>query len=201
MNDFHKLRAPLLFLGRFLLASTLLSLVWNLFSSSYLATVIPAVNGLFSLDGSFIRLEQYRQTLLLVYQAVEGEPLRLRFTGHEMVYLNSVAAMAVFAAVPASRTGWKLRWVAGVAALFWLAHVFSFYTGGHIAFWDYCAQLPVEKMRELSTPGKEGFPPGVEWIFRSLFGLWNTWGGPALIVTLWLFATQHYRDLYGEPED
>ena len=201
MNDFQKLRDPLLFLGRFLLASSLLFLAWNLLSSSYFATVIPAVNGLFSLDGSFIRLEQSRQTLLLVYRGVEGTHLRLQFTGHEMVYLNTVAGMAVFAAIPAFRTDWRLRWVAGVAALFWLMHVFSFYMGGHIAFWDYCAQLPVEKMRELSTTGKEGFSPGVEWIFRSLFGLWSTWGGPALIVTLWLFATQHYLDLYGGSED
>ncbi|MEE3257913.1 MAG: hypothetical protein VX293_01765 [Candidatus Latescibacterota bacterium] len=98
MNNLLQSEAALAFLGRFLVASTVLSLIWEPFAGFYLATLLPAVNALFDTGALAIHLEREVQWINLVVRSPNGSVQNLRFSGYELLHLQAVAGVALFAA-------------------------------------------------------------------------------------------------------
>jgi hypothetical protein len=190
-------QAPLLFLGRFLLISTALSLLWGMASALYFSILLPPVNGLLALEGLPLRLELRGSLLMLVFRTLDGRMHYLLFSGHELVHLHAVAAVALFAATPHLGASRKVGWIAALVVAFWALQVLTLYAGTFAALGQYWDRLPAPGQQALLHTGWSA-PPGNAWIEGRVFGWWNAWGGPALALGAWIVAVQPYVLSEGE---
>ena len=112
------LRDPLPLLIRCSLADGLLFLFREEISHSYLALMVPVVNGIFRLEGLAVEFIRQRDVLQLVY----GD-LGFRFTVHDIIYQNLTVGVALFVATPGQSMRWKAKWIAIVIGLLSLTHL------------------------------------------------------------------------------
>ena len=182
--------APLVFLGRFLLVSTIISLAWEPLAGYYLATLLPAVNALLDIGVLAIHLERDAQWMKLVVQSPDGSVQSLRFSGYQMLHLHAVAGVALFAATPVLSRPSKARWIAGLLLLFWLSQVWTLHEGTLRALAEYWQQLPTDRQQTLRQSGwpADFFAPTE----GGLYAWWNMWGGAALVLALWMVAVERY---------
>jgi hypothetical protein len=95
------LRCSLLFLVRFVAASSIAVCAWEAISNAYLRPVIPVVNWLLTQQDLPLHLEQRRDLLLYVYEPVVGG-LRLQALDYDSVYLNLIAVRFAGLSAPTS---------------------------------------------------------------------------------------------------
>jgi len=171
---------------RFSLAAGLLFLFREEISHSYLALMVPVVNGIFRLEGLAVEFIRQRDVLQLVY----GD-LGFRFTVHDIIYQNLTVGVALFVATPGQSMRWKAKWIAIVIGLLSLTHLATLYLGGYVIVWDYVA-LPDGERAQVARQVLEVFPRDRDWLFSNIFGLWHTWGRPTLALLVWLYAARDY---------
>jgi len=147
------LRDPLPLLIRFSLAAGLLFLFREEISHSYLALMVPVVNGIFRLEGLAVEFIRQRDVLQLVY----GD-LGFRFTVHDIIYQNLTVGVALFVATPGQSMRWKAKWIAIVIGLLSLTHLATLYLGGYVIVWDYVAALPDGERAQVARQVLEVFP-------------------------------------------
>ena len=182
------MRSPIRFMGRFLLAASLLLLVSVYVSDLYTATLVSPANWIFDAQGMPVDLAMRDNALALGLLDVAGHIRYFQLQGHDLTYLNLPAAMALLLAVP----GWGLRsrlvWCAAAAFALWLSHVVGLYAGGYSAVGDYLAALPPETRSELLGSYGGGFSSGLADSLGYLVGWWSAWGGPALSLVFFALA-------------
>lgn len=177
------------FFVRFLFFATVLSLVWEQLSGPYWQSLLPAVNGLLeaSLPPS-ARLENDGQWMRLILVDVAGATTNLRFVGPQIIHLQAVPGVALFAATPGLSYRALIGWIAAISALLWASQVWILYEGVALALADYGAKLTAhERTQWLQTGWPTATEPG------SMYSWWNMWGGLALVMLAWI--TAHGRRL------
>jgi len=178
----------LIFFLRFLFFSAALSLAWETLSGPYLQTLVPAVNALLKAGlPPAARLDYDGQWMRLALVGTDQVTTNLRFTGYRLLHLQAVAGIAFFAACPGLGYRTRAAWMGAVAALLWFSQVWVLYEGICLVLAEYGARLPTE---ERVAWRRDGWPtatgPG------PLYAWWNTWGGPVLVLLLWM-ATHWQR--------
>jgi len=176
-------------LGGFTLVAGLLLLTWSNLSSFYLATLTPLVNSLLRFEHLPFAFESQDHGLLLACRLPDGALRRFQFSGPEMACLATVGAAALFAATPGFGVRWKIRWLAGVMALFWVIDALVLYAGAHIAFLEYLDTLSPQPRRQLLEESGRLASDRREF-FTSLVGLWSVWGSPTLLLGVWFCAAR-----------
>lgn len=201
MPDRSAISTPVRFMGRFLLAAVLLLLAWTYLADYYAATLLIPVNWIFAIQGMPVELAQRGGTLVLGIPGGGGQLRYFQLQGHDLTYLNLPAAMALLVAMP----GWSLRgrlnWCAATSALLWVTHVLGLYGGGYSAIGAYVgSQSPEIRGRLVDSLG-EAFSTGLADSLGYSVGWWSIWGGPVLILLLWVLAApspQLWRGAHGE---
>ncbi len=185
-----ELRCSLLFLVRFVAASSIALCAWDVISNVYLRTVVPAVNWLLEQQHLPLHLEQRRDLLLYVYEPVVGG-LRLQALDYDSVYLNLIAVAALFTATSGVSWGWRARWIACSWLFLWATHVFSFLLGGQVAIGGYLATLtPTEASATAAAQLSAAF--GVlDPLWVRLLELWNVWARYGLGLAVWYVAIRN----------
>ncbi|MEW6752882.1 MAG: hypothetical protein AB1505_18165 [Candidatus Latescibacterota bacterium] len=166
---------PTRFLARFLLGAMLLSLVWELTSAAYLASLLPLANLALEWTAPGAHIAARGDQLLLAYPLPGQLPGLGELRGHELLHLNAAAAAAALLAVPGLPFVRRVAWTAGAVLAFWVTQSLALYAGARLALGAL-----------LGTAPRSGALAG-------LFGAWNTWGGMALAVALLIGALA--RDL------
>ena len=185
-----ELRCSLLFLIRFVAASSIALCAWEAISSAYLRTVVPVVNWLLQLQQQPLHLEQRRDLLLYVYEPVVGG-LRLQALDYDSVYLNLIAVAALFTATSGVSLGWRMRWIGCSWLFLWATHVFSFMVGGQVAINAYLATLtPVEASAAAATQLAAAFS-AVDPAWIRVLELWNVWARYGLGLAVWYVAMRN----------
>jgi len=190
--------APAKFLGRFALVALGLFLVWRYIEGLYTATLLPPANWILATQGLPLAFEQRHHLLLIVSREPFPEALQLQFKGHELIYMNALAAAALLATLPGWRPGQRGAWAAAILLLLWAMHAFSLYAGGYSAVRDYLDSLPAEKREALYGAGLAHFSAERAAFFGRLVGSWNTWGTPVLTLLPWVLSAWRYLGLEKE---
>lgn len=189
---------PAKFLGRFALVALVLFLAWRYVGDLYTATLVLPANWLLAGQGLPLAFEQRGHLLLLVLSPEPARAgLQLQLKGHELVYMNALAAVALFATLPGWQPGTRLRWAMAILLLLWAMHVISLCAGGYGAVQEYLAGLPPQRRAELLASGLA--PLSGDWaaLLNRLVGSWNTWGTPVLILLPWVLSAWRYLGLEG----
>ena len=180
--------APMRFMGRFLLAASLLLLAWACVSDLYAATLVLPANWIFDAQGMPVTLALRDNALALGLSGAAGHMRYFQLQGHDLAYLHLPAAMALLLAAP----GWGLRsrlvWCAAAAFALWLTHVVGLFAGGYSAVGDYLAALPPETRSELLGTYGGRFSASLADSLGYLVGWWSAWGGPALSLVFFALA-------------
>ncbi len=184
-----ELRCSLLFLIRFVTASSVALCAWDAISSAYLHTVLPAVNWLLEQQGLPLHLEQRRDLLLYVYEPAVGG-LRLQALDYDSVYLNLIAVAALFAATSGVSWGWRVRWIVCTWLFLWATHVFSFLLGGQVAISGYLATLTPTEANAAAAQLSAAFG-AVDPLWIRLLELWNVWARYGLGLAVWYVAIRN----------
>lgn len=182
------MRTSLVFFARFVLVSSLAFLVWELVSAQYLATLVPAVNGMFSLTGLPVEFALHGSDTVFTYTRFDGSLLRLQALGHESVYLNLIAVLSLFAATPGRDPRWHLSWAAGMALFLWSTHAITFYVAGQIAVWEYANSLGAVERVILASDISLTIPYVRSQMLQQGLELWNVWSRYALGAGAWFLA-------------
>lgn len=183
------MKGPLVFLGRFVLASSLLYGAWSLLGEYYLAGLTPLTNLLFRMQHLPVQLDHRGGILLLAYCQPGAGLLRLQALDYHVVYLNLIAAVSLVLATPGQGLRWRLRWTAGLAGALCATHVASFYAGAYIALWDYLGSLTDTLGRDaLVAAYGVSFPSATAQLGRRILGIWNLWGRHGLVLAAWFVA-------------
>lgn len=184
------MRCSLLFLIRFVAASSLALCAWDTISSTYLRTVVPVVNWLLTQQQLPLHLEQRRNLLLYVYEPIVGG-LRLQALDYDSVYLNLIAVAALFTATSGVSLMWRVWWIAGSWLFLWVTHVFSFMLGGQVAIGGYLATLtPAETSAAAATQLAAAFS-AVDPAWIRVLELWNVWARYGLGLAVWYVAMRN----------
>lgn len=179
------------FLARFALIAGLLFLAWGYLEGLYTASLLPLVNNLFAHQGVPAEFQQHQHRLLLSCQLADGTWRPFQFKGHDLIYLNTLVALALFASLPGASWCRKLRWAGPVVLLLWLTHAFALYAGGYSALQDCLELLPPGQRQDLLATTWRPFSVKQASFFSQLVGLWSIWGSPALVLLAWVFASPY----------
>ena len=184
------MRCSLLFLIRFVAASSVALCAWEAISSAYLRTAVPVVNWLLTQQHLPLHLEQRGELLLYVYRPVVGS-LRLQALDYDSVYLNLIAVAALFTATSGVNMGWRMRWIACSWLFLWATHVFSFMLGGQVAINSYLATLtPTDASAAAAVELTAAFGALDPHLIR-LLELWNVWARYGLGLIVWYLAIRN----------
>lgn len=188
---------PARFLGRFALVALILFLVWRYVEDCYIATLIPPANWLLASQGLPLAFEQRGHFLLIVYGEPTQRALQLQFKGHELVYMNTLTAAALFATLPGWRSGSRVQWAVAVLMLLWVMHMIGLCAGAYSAVQDYLDGLPPERRAALLASGLAQFSGDQAEFFGRLVGSWGTWGTPVLVLLPWVLSAWRYLGFEG----
>lgn len=186
---------PARFLGRFALVALLLFALWRFGEPLYTATLVPPVNWIMAWQNLPLAFEQRGSRLLVAWRTPEHRVIQLQFKGHELVYMNALAAASLLATLPGWMPGSRARWALAVLVMLWAMHVLSLCAGGYSAVQDYVAGLPSEKRAELRGAGwEEGSVARAVFLTR-LVGSWGIWGTAVLVFLPWVLSAWRYLGL------
>ena len=188
LNRDMAMRSPARFIGRFLLAASLLLLVSVYVSDLYTATLVSSANWIFDAQGMPVDLALRDNALALGLPDAAGHIRYFQLQGHDLTYLSLPAVMALLLAAP----GWGLRsrlvWCAAAAFALWLTHAIGLYAGGYSAVGDYLAALPPATRSELLGSYGGAFSASLADSLGYLVGWLGAWGGPALGLVFFVLA-------------
>lgn len=173
--------------GRFFLYVSLLFLLWSQTAGLYTATLLPPANWLLHAGGTPASLARDSEAVVLGLHRLDGPWRILQVKGYDLVCLNSIAAIALFLAIPGLPTRKRATWCIATAALLWLTHVGTLYAGTCEAVGTYLRALPLES-RFAVDPGWQPLTADKAAGVSRLIGTWSVWGSPALILIAWTLA-------------
>lgn len=186
---------PARFLGRFALVALALFALWILGKPFYTATLVPPANWIMACQNLPLAFEQRGPRLLVAWRVPERRVIQLQLEGHELVYMNALAAAALLSTLPGWTPGSRARWALAVLVMLWAMHVFSFCAGGYSAVQDYVAGLSPEKRAELCGTGWEEGSTGWAAFLTRLVGSWGIWGTAVLVLLPWMLSAWRYLGL------
>ena len=180
--------STLRFLGHTMVAGSALFAIWIYLGPLYLASLVPPLNGLAGQADAALNFAQHRDILALSFRQLDNSWHHLRLIDH--FQFNMLAAMAVFLATPRTSLRWKLGWAGVLLAFFWTTHIGNYFLGGYVGIWNYLDALPHARQQILMARGWDIFLNEYAQLWCAIFGLWNMWISPALVLLVWFFATQ-----------
>ncbi|MFH1569621.1 MAG: hypothetical protein ABIL09_16615 [Gemmatimonadota bacterium] len=176
------------FFARFAVVAAVAFWAWGLVSAGYLASLVPAVNGLFGLAHLPVRLGLRGEALVYAYGRADGGVLQLQALGHESIVLNMVAGLSLLAASPTLGFRRMTAWMAAAAALLWLTHVLTFFAAGQVALWEYAGHLAPSLRAPLASEFALSLPYDRSRLLLRILEQWNVWARYALCLGLWFRA-------------
>jgi len=193
------MKAPLLFLTKFLCISLALFVVWQPVSNAYLTTLTPAANGLCRAAGYPVRMEASDADLLNVYRFESGE-FRLWASNPDVVFLNLIVLVGLFGALGLSNfRSWIARLGVGLGLL-WITHVIHFVLLAYTGIFKYLRTMaqvhnvPTPELQTLAEAADRFFPYSQAVRLNLFLDFWRNWGMLAFAFLLWLVLNR--RDLY-----
>ena len=180
------MKSGLGFLLRYVLATSLLFSLWSLAAPAYVASLIPAVNGINGLLDLPVSLQWQPGHLLYHFRGPTGAAFRLEALDHGAVYLNLVTMLALLAATPGRDIRWYGRWMGAACVLLWCTHVFSFVFSGPVALWQFAATGPAAAAMAAPLAPVIAAEHAI-WYSRVL-EFWGIWGRYGLCLALWCVA-------------
>ena len=185
------MKAPLLFLARFLGISLVLFVVWGPVSALYLSCVTPVVNGIGRVAGYPVHLEPVGNELLNVFQLDSGE-LRLWANNPDVVFLNLIVLLGLFGAYTYGRLRlWLGRLAAGLALL-WVSHVVHLGLLSYVAAFRYLRRManihdsPTPELLDLAEAADRFFPYHLSVRVNLALDFWRNWGMLAFAFLIWI---------------
>ena len=185
------MKAPLLFLAKFLTVSLAMFVVWKPVSGAYLALVIPAVNVVCRIAGHPVRVGASGQEMVNIYGLERGE-FNLWAGNPDVVYLNLIVLVGLFGAFGPPTFRQRIGRLCAALGLLWITHVIHFYLLSYVGIWRYLrgvVRTQGELSPELQALGEWAarvFPHSQSMLLNLTLDFWRNWGMLAFAFLLWL---------------
>lgn len=177
---------PIKFLVGFGATVMILLALWHQYGHYYIATLVPLANSLIGMENLPLGLVYDGEHMAISYLDVEGQWRNGELKGHELVYLNMIAAIALIVALPGNSLKRRFVYCGCFAAFLWVTHALSLYVGAYSAIGTYLEKVSggsalVHGMGTLPQQW-EVFPTVRAKYAGRILGVWNAVGAPSVML-------------------
>jgi len=176
-------------LARLALIASLLYLLWCHVAAACAATLVGPASWLLEAEGLPTALTQRGHTTVVSWPQADGLVRYFQISGGEAAYINTVAALALFLAIPGLSIRQRIGWGVALGLALWITHVAILYSGAYSAIAGHLSGLTPAARSSVLAGSWGAFSLDRGARLGDVVGMWTTWVSPAVLILVWLLAS------------